>query len=552
MKASKILHKGEQRIKVNFPFNKTLTAEIKTIPGAKWSMTHKAWHIPYSKEAFEKLKTMFPFLEIETEKEIIAEKPEPKEIVNMKASEIDTKQFESDALIPLAIGVRIVVYGRRIVLSLPKNDIDTRFILQFKFARWDVRHFNWIVPNYPGNLELITEFFKGRIISLEQHPEIPIGDHKQARKIAPKEVLGIKTKQGRLRLIFGFNKILTEEIKKMPFYSWDSKNKWFTVPYSDRLQDQIKTLCIDQQLVYLSENESEEKTGIPRINAGDIPNFRTCPAAYVLKLKELRYSEKTIKTYHNAFQEFINYFNTHDIDLITEPMIIQFIQYLVIDRLVSTSYQNQAINAIMFYYERVLGGQRKFYFIDRPKVEKSLPVVLNEAEVVMLFKNCDNLKHKSMLLLAYSAGLRISEVVNLKITDIDSKRMQIKVVQGKGKKDRFTLLSQKMLAILRAYVKEYKPETYLFEGEKKQQPYHARSLQMVLQNTVKKAGLKKKISMHTLRHSFATHLLENGTDLRYIQSLLGHESSKTTEIYTHVTTKGFDQIKNPLDKLDIE
>ena len=153
-------------------------------------------------------------------------------------------------------------------------------------------------------------------------------------------------------------------------------------------------------------------------------------------------------------------------------------------------------------------------------------------------------------MLTYSAGLRVSELLNLKLKDIDSVRMQIRIEQAKGKKDRYTILSAKALTLLREYFKVYKPNNWLFEGEAKRQ-YHVRSIQLVIQAAIQKAGITKKVSMHTLRHSFATHLMENGTDLRYIQVLLGHSSSKTTEIYTHITTKGFDQIVSPLEHLDI-
>ena len=152
--------------------------------------------------------------------------------------------------------------------------------------------------------------------------------------------------------------------------------------------------------------------------------------------------------------------------------------------------------------------------------------------------------------LAYSARLRLGELINVKIKDIDSERKQIRIEQGKGKKDRYSVLSIRLLELLQKYYKEYNPKDYLFEGASGG-PYSARSVQMIMKEAAKKAGIKKKVSVHTLRHTFATHLLENGTDIRYIQSLLGHESSKTTEIYTHVTTKGFDQIKSPLDNLDI-
>jgi len=153
-------------------------------------------------------------------------------------------------------------------------------------------------------------------------------------------------------------------------------------------------------------------------------------------------------------------------------------------------------------------------------------------------------------MLAYSAGLRLGELINVKITDIDSSRMQVRIVQAKGKKDRYSLLSVRLLDILREYFKVYKPKVWLFEGAMGGQ-YSVGSIQAIMKDSVTKAGIKKKVSVHTLRHSFATHLLESGTDLRYIQSLLGHSSSKTTEIYTHITTKGFDQIISPLDNLDI-
>ena len=216
----------------------------------------------------------------------------------------------------------------------------------------------------------------------------------------------------------------------------------------------------------------------------------------------------------------------------------------------SASYQNQAINAIKFYYERVLGGQRKFYFLQRPDKERALPTVLSTTEVTTILKATQNLKHRAILTVIYSAGLRVGELINLKIKDIDSERKQIRVEQSKGKKDRYTLLSMKTLELLRVYFKEYRPQLYLFEGQDGGQ-YTARSVQAFFAEICHKAGIKKKVKVHTLRHSFATHLLENGTDLRYIQVLLGHESTKTTEIYTHVTTKGFEQIKSPLDDLDI-
>ncbi len=313
--------------------------------------------------------------------------------------------------------------------------------------------------------------------------------------------------------------------------------------------------CCEEDGLKVRYEEENYEEGEKKISQEDVPNYRQCPDEYVAKLRELRYSQRTITVYSSCFEEYINYHFAYEAEQITEKQIIAFLRYMVDRRKVSTSYQNQMINAIKFYYEKVLGGHRRFYFIERPHREKTLPVVCSEEEISAIIKHTENIKHKAILMVIYSAGLRIGELIRLKIKDIDSDRMQIRIEQSKGKKDRYTVLSVKTLAMLRLYFKKERPYYWLFEGlgstSLKPVPYSARSIQNILKASVAKAGLKKKITVHTLRHSFATHLLEHGTDLRYIQNLLGHESPKTTQIYTHITTRGFDQIKSPLDGLDI-
>ncbi|HXI00285.1 MAG TPA: site-specific integrase [Sphingobacteriaceae bacterium] len=534
MDIQKIVHRDKERIKIDFPYNNEMARQLKQIPDCKWSQTYKAWHIPYTKAAFNALKVLFPD----------ANYPKTKKILE----QVSTPAVPDALQNPVQDGIFVYVLGRKIVLKLPRNAEDNTFLMSLRYSRWDATNFCWNIPAYPGNIELIKTHFKDRItLWEEQEPEHEVNGTKLA--IGKLTVLAIITLTGRIKLIFGFNKGLVKEIQKIPFCKWDSKNKWWTIPFSERFEGTIKQYCMDNKLDYIIEKEASIINKKARITPFDIPNYRTCPAELKLKLQELRYSEKTIKTYSNSFEEFINYYHKFDINTLDEPMIIAYLRHLVTERKVSSSYQNQAINAIKFYYERVLGGQRKFYFIERPLKENTLPVVLSEAEVISILKATINIKHKTMLMLCYSAGLRVGELLNLKVKDIDSGRMQIRVEQSKGKKDRYTLLSAKLLTMLRVYFKQYKPDNWLFEGESKEQ-YSARSMQNALQQSVKKTGILKKVSMHTLRHSFATHLLESGTDLRYIQSLLGHASSTTTEIYTHVTTKGFDQIKSPLDNLD--
>ena len=265
-------------------------------------------------------------------------------------------------------------------------------------------------------------------------------------------------------------------------------------------------------------------------------------------LKIRRYSQRTADVYLYCFRIFLDYFHDQDIYTLTKNDIIKFLIEQT-DKGISASYQNQLVNSIKLYYEKVLGWKSEKYDLPRPKKAYQLPIVLSEEEIAWIFKQVSNLKHKCILYLIYSGGLRLSELINLKISDIDSKRNLIFIKSGKGKKDRTTLLSQTTLELLRKYYQEYKPKTYLFEGQKGQ--YSSRSVQNIFKKALKASGIKKKATVHTLRHSFATHLLEHGTDLRYIQELLGHASLKTTEIYTHVTKKGYDKIVSPLEYLDL-
>jgi len=190
------------------------------------------------------------------------------------------------------------------------------------------------------------------------------------------------------------------------------------------------------------------------------------------------------------------------------------------------------------------------YYVERPKKEKSLPIVLNKKEVTKLIKLTDNLKHKTLFMMAYSTGMRNSELLNVKTTDIDEERGIINIRGAKGKKDRISLLSQKFFVILREYYQLYAPKEYIFEGQRGGK-YSSASIQKIMQQAVIRAGITKPATIHSFRHSFATHLLEQGTDLRYIQKLLGHENITTTEIYTHITNKGLDKIDNPLDSIDL-
>jgi integrase/recombinase XerD len=238
-----------------------------------------------------------------------------------------------------------------------------------------------------------------------------------------------------------------------------------------------------------------------------------------------------------------------DITDISNDDLIDFNNNYILKNNFSSSFQNQVVNAVKLYFSAIQHKKMDVELIHRPRREKVLPNVLSKEEVKAILNVHVNIKHKMMLSLIYSCGLRCGELLALRPVHIDSKRNIILLKSTKGKKDRIVPLSPLILKMLREYYKIYKPKIYLFEGSTLGEPYSEKSLQSVLKQAIKKVGIAKPVTLHWLRHSYATHLLESGTDLRYIQELLGHSSSKTTEIYTHVSTKSIQQIKSPFDDL---
>ncbi len=260
------------------------------------------------------------------------------------------------------------------------------------------------------------------------------------------------------------------------------------------------------------------------------------------------YSNNTLRTYREAFIAYLVHFDNHDLSSITKDQIEQYLYRLKSKYAISDSRQNSIINAIKFFYEHVLGLPRTYYDLQRPKKSKELPNVLSAEDILKIINIPKNIKHKAILYTIYSAGLRKSELLNLRIEDIHSDDGYIFIKASKGKKDRKTILSHTLLTLLRTYYKAYKPAYWLFEGQDGEK-YSATSVNVIFRRAVSAARVNAWATVHTLRHSFATHLLQQGVNLRYIQSLLGHSSSKTTEIYTHIISINNKTVMSPLDKI---
>lgn len=326
-----------------------------------------------------------------------------------------------------------------------------------------------------------------------------------------------------------YSEVNLENIRSVGDGKWEADKKLWKFPLDKR-----------EKLLLLKRKYEKDTILLEKIQFQD----ETSRLKRYLTLKG--YSPRTLKSYMGHFERFLQYSNGK----IDKQIIDNYIIYLLEEKRSSHSYANQAINSIKAYL-RINDNLRGIEpnKIIRPRREQKLPKVMSKEEVRNIIEYIKNPKHKTMIMLAYSCGLRVSEVAELKVRNIDSSRMVVNIVQGKGRKDRIATLSDKMLSQLRLYYKEYHPKEWLFESPDRENHIHSKSIQNVFNDAVKGVGISKKLSFHSLRHSYATHMLESGVDLRYIQELLGHKSSKTTEIYTHVSTRSLSKIPNPLDLL---
>jgi len=292
--------------------------------------------------------------------------------------------------------------------------------------------------------------------------------------------------------------------------------------------------------------ERNKKRTVPKIELSEAMKAEL--ARVEEKIILMAYSHSTLKAYRNALVYFFKYFENRKLLDVSKSEIESYVAKWIVKYDISETKQNTIINAIKFYYEKVLDQPRAFYNIQRPKKARTLPGVLSMPEVKAILSQPENLKHKTILYTIYSGGLRLGELLNLRIEDVRSDDGYIFIKAAKGKKDRRTILSDHLLGLLRQYYKLHKPSYWLFEGQTGGK-YSASSVQRIFRKAVKESGVNPWATVHTLRHSFATHLLQQGTNLRYIQGLLGHSSSKTTEIYTHLQKVDNSVVRSPLDVL---
>lgn len=369
-----------------------------------------------------------------------------------------------------------------------------------------------------------------------------------------------------VKIAFEQNDEITRCIRSLDNVKWSQTHKAWYVPYDTIVTKVIVELLRDKATVEFAAltpsaatNQKSKHVNAQKKVPVNISPSHKLPALSVEQINRVkifsdwmrsrRYSESTVTTYTEALVIFFRYFHDKSVEQITNEDLIVFNNLYILANNLSASYQNQVVNAVKLFFRTIQKRSMEVDLIHRPKLAKLLPNVLSKEEVKLILSAPRNLKHRTMLSLIYSCGLRRGELLELKLKDIDSKRGLVIIRMAKGKKDRITPLSEKILIMLRDYFKAYQPKIWLFEGQRVGQKYDERSLASVLKQALEKCRINKPVTLHWLRHSYATHLLESGTDLRYIQELLGHSSSRTTEIYTHVSNKQLQRIISPFDTL---
>lgn len=567
----KIWHQETFKIGIHFKYDIQKIALVKEI-GAQYSKTFKCWYIDYTPESYLKLKSKFENISIKNADGSISNASQKVTDSNNRdhlpiaqsniqlGTDVLVNPEHSKEEISLAKKLRLTLLepiGKYWIFKIQYHHIVSKQLLAVKGVYWNANYKCYMAFRHPEvkrKVEQILEcssFFgtdylskdktvRGAQIEIKTHPE----DAAWMEVYVPKMVL------------------IHEKLKRFKMARYSTSKNCYLVPAApaalEGIQLQMESIEV-LILNHLPENYLQKKH-LPNRKQLDLQHtrdsiFKQVPETakeYISKMMDtllaVNYSDATLKNYSNAFIQFLKHFEYQDPATISNEKIISFLASLMLRGLASSSGHTM-VNSLQFYYHNVLKMNTYSFKLPRPKKEKKLPTVLTMEECLKLFQVVDNPKHKLLLLIGYGAGLRVSEIVSLKWNDILFTEHKIHLKNAKGKKDRMVMLPYSIVHSLQVYKEMYNGKNYVFEGQFAGEPYSTGSVQSVMRQAIKKSGLEKKATVHSLRHSFATHLLENGTDIRYIQKFLGHSSIKTTTIYTHLTKSAVDKIRSPLDIL---
>lgn len=483
---SKIDHRDETRIKAVFEKKANLIAKIRSISGRRWSATKNCWHLPYTSESFEALKSVFGedqlvyvkeenHLTFTVEKLLVSEK-------NSTRFQPQFIEYQKDGVSKnKVIGEQILVKKRDTKSIEAYVPFDKKgwveVVRNIEGREWDVKKTAWLLPNVKATYQFLKKYIGLKNVVFDFKIEANIPD-----KIE-----------------------ISETIKKRKPTNFESLNE-------------------------------KQKTAVNAMKE-----------QLILK----QYSQWTLKSYRNHLTALFSFYKNLSPEAIDSKNVQSYLLYQIRFKKISESTQNSIINAYKAYAEKVLKRPKEYIDIPRPKQPKKMPNVISTQEVIRLIKVPKNIKHKLALMLIYSAGLRKSELLNLRRGDINFERKAIFIKAGKGKKDRYVVLAETVIPYLKEYLKIHNPKRWLLEGQTGGQ-YSATSLQKIFESALEKSKINPYATIHTLRHSYATHCVENGHNLKSVQEALGHGSLKTTEIYLHISSQALKKLKSPLDNLDLD
>ena len=533
---SKIEHRGVNRIKVSYKRDADFIAKIKTIRGRRWSKTKNCWHLPYSKESFEQLKIVFG------EERLVF----PKKI---KVDDVEKKKEKPIVVLP----------KKDLDISDPFDPIKSREIFNKIFTVVD-EHTPFPVGDFLKKKEKESKTTHEKTNNEASFKTI-LRYGQKVRVVVGEKIFVEKINEKWLRLFVPFDKKgWIAVVRNIHGRQWNAEKISWKVPYVKQSFWHLKKYVgmeylefnfqIEKDIPdeYFSPTPIYPKKNIKKRNGFDQLNEAQKKAIHQLeeKIILLQYSRFTLTSYRNHLIGVFLFFKNILPEKLTSKDIQNYILHKIKFKKISESTQNSIINAVKAYWEKVLKRPKEKIDIPRPKSPKHLPNVFSQEEVVRLIESPKNLKHKLILLLIYSAGLRLSEVINIRTRDINLDRRVIFIKNGKGKKDRFVTLAEEVLPYLKKYNQQYRPNYWLIEGVHGGQ-YSASSIQKIFQRALQESKVFAYGTIHTLRHSYATHCVENGYSIALLQEALGHASIKTTEKYLHISSKALRTLRSPLD-----
>ncbi|MCB0688119.1 MAG: tyrosine-type recombinase/integrase [Saprospiraceae bacterium] len=576
VKVGLFYHRGAKHIGISFAYDADMLRRVRQLPGSRYSGTRRCWYIPNNDESWAAFlradiphtivhqfdNTVRTFTNSDNDDiaspPVVIRQPAPPSEGTQRDSGIkvtQTKKTDADLA-----SLNIEWNNRYFLVRLVYRKDHVAYLKALHGTWWNSKYGQWVVSASFENLEKLQSYFHyweedlyqrlEQLMRLRENPII------LELYTSPEFTDYFMVKLRGFGADYDFLRHLSDR-------SYDKDRKIWKLPLRQNLIDRIlqyyklKGAKIVNRLAAKDAKEyHKQKPGISDWNKyflRKVPKpYHEIMEEYMATLIRQNYSKSSVQSYTSAMIKYVHFLQGKPISKSTAEDVNHYLDSYA-DQPRSESFYNTIISAIKFYYEKVIFlPDFELDRIERPRKGKTLPTILSRGEVEKMLHCTKNLKHISMLYAIYSSGLRLSELLGLRLQDIHWDRDQILVKGGKGNKDRMVMLSQVLKEVMRMYVDQYKPVYWLFEGADQKHQYSDRSVQQVVRRAAKEAGILRKVTPHTLRHCFATHLLDGGTDIRYIQDLLGHKDIKTTLVYTHVTTRRISEITSPLDQLNLK